>query len=172
VAAAHGLDLKSQFAWQRTLPRKLAQRVLNETLWNPAFFCCWKIEASQGWNGHVPAAIVFVAKCRRLGGSLAAGLQPAKKDSRFSTSCSASLLNATYWHLHRAVSVCLGLLPLLFKERAGVRFAALIAVLNHSSSLPSPLRGEGVNPFAGWNNPLNFLQYPLPAFPLSGGGAE
>jgi hypothetical protein len=29
-------------------PPTLAQRVLNETLWNPAFFCCWKIEASQG----------------------------------------------------------------------------------------------------------------------------
>jgi len=22
-------------------PPTLAQRVLNETLWNPAFFCCW-----------------------------------------------------------------------------------------------------------------------------------
>jgi len=58
-------------------PPTLAQRVLNETLWNPAFFCCCKIEASQGWNGRVSAATVFVAKCRRLGGSLAAGLQPA-----------------------------------------------------------------------------------------------
>jgi Tfp pilus assembly protein PilV len=77
-------------------PPTLAQRVLNETLWNPAFFCCWKIEAAQGWNGRVSVAAVIVAKCRRLGGSLAAGLQPAKKDSRFSTSCSASLLNATY----------------------------------------------------------------------------
>jgi hypothetical protein len=38
------------------------------------------------------------------------------------------------------------LLPLLFKERAGVRFAALSVVLNHSSSQPSPLRGEGANP--------------------------
>ena len=86
-------------------PPTLAQRVLNETLWNPAFFCCWKIEAAQGRNGRVSAALMIAAKCRRLGGSLAAGLQPAKKDSRFSTSCSASLLNATYWHLHRTVSV-------------------------------------------------------------------
>ena len=127
-------------------PPTLAQRVLNETLWNPAFFCCWKIEAAQGRNGRVPAAKMIAAKCRRLGGSLAAGFQPAKKDSRFSTSCSASLLNAAYWHLHRAVSVCLGLLPLLFKERAGVRFARLSVILNHSSSQPSPLRGEGANP--------------------------
>jgi len=40
------------------------------------FYCC-EIEASQGWNGRVSATTVFVAKCRRLGGSLAAGLQPA-----------------------------------------------------------------------------------------------
>ncbi|MGO2462703.1 MAG: hypothetical protein ACTH8P_21170, partial [Ewingella sp.] len=66
------------------------------------FFC--EFEAAQGWNGHVSGTLVIVAKCRRLGGSLAAGFQPAKKDSRFSTSCSASLLNATYWHLLRAVS--------------------------------------------------------------------
>ena len=59
------------------LPRKLAQRVLNETLWNPAFFCCCKIEASQGWDGHVSAASMFATKCRRLGGALAAGFQPA-----------------------------------------------------------------------------------------------
>ena len=74
------------------------------------------------------------------------GITTRVKATRFSTSCSASLLNATYWHLHRAVSVCLGLLPLLFKERAGVRFARLSVILNHSSSLPSPLRGEGANP--------------------------
>jgi hypothetical protein len=47
---------------------------------------------------------VFAAKCRRLGGSLAAGLQPAQKAARFSTSCSASFLNAAYWHLRRTVS--------------------------------------------------------------------
>jgi len=45
---------------------------------------------------HFAAVPLFAAKCRRLGGSLAAGFQPAKKDSRFSTSCSASLLNAAY----------------------------------------------------------------------------
>jgi len=38
------------------------------------------------------------------------------------------------------------LLPLLFKERAGVRFATLSVESNHSSSLPSPLRGEGAKP--------------------------
>jgi len=86
-------------------PPTLAQRVLNETLWNPAFFCNWKIEASQGWDGHVSVASVVATKCRRLGGALAAGFQPAYKDTRFSTSCSASFLNVAYWHLPRAVSV-------------------------------------------------------------------
>jgi hypothetical protein len=55
------------------------------------------------------------------------------------------------------------LLPLLFKERAGVRFAALSVVLNHSSSQPSPLRGEGVNPIEFYFKSLIFMQYPLPA---------
>jgi hypothetical protein len=100
------LNLEIKFKFKTVgSPPTLAQRVLNETLWNPAFFCCWRIEASQGQNGHVSAAPLFAAKCRRLGGSLAAGFQPAKKDSRFSTSCSASLLNAAYWHLYRTVSV-------------------------------------------------------------------
>jgi len=40
------------------------------------FFCC-EIEAAQGWDGRVSADIVIVAKCRRLGGSLPAGFQPA-----------------------------------------------------------------------------------------------
>ncbi|WP_210435877.1 hypothetical protein, partial [Ewingella americana] len=57
-------------------PPTLAQRVLNETLWNPAFFCCWKIEAAQGWGGRVSATTAIVAKCRRLGGSLSSGFEP------------------------------------------------------------------------------------------------
>jgi len=79
---------------------------------NPLESCVFLLleyRGCAGWDGRVSAATLFVAKCRRLGGSLAAGFQPAKKDSRFSTSCSASLLNATYWHLHRAVSVGFGL---------------------------------------------------------------
>ncbi|MES4612739.1 hypothetical protein V2154_09175 [Ewingella sp. CoE-038-23] len=64
-------------------PPTLAQRVLNETLWNPAFFCCWEIEAAQGWDGRVSVAAAIVANCRRLGGSLAAGLQPAQKTRGF-----------------------------------------------------------------------------------------
>ncbi|MGP9435933.1 hypothetical protein ACT3RR_10915 [Ewingella sp. AOP8-B2-18] len=64
-------------------PPTLAQRVLNETLWNPAFFCCWEIEAAQGWDGRVSVAAAIVANCRRLGGSLAAGFQPAQKTRGF-----------------------------------------------------------------------------------------
>lgn len=48
-------------------------------------------------------ASVHTAKSRRLGDSLAAGLQPAQTAARFSTSCSASFLNAAYWHSHRTV---------------------------------------------------------------------
>jgi len=71
-------------------PPTLAQRVLNETLWNPAFFYCWGIEAAQGWGGRVPAANVTVAKCRCLGGSLSSGSSLGSR-----TTPSASLLNAT-----------------------------------------------------------------------------
>jgi len=39
------------------------------------FYCC-EIEAAQGRNGRVSAATVFVAKCRRLGGSLSSGFEP------------------------------------------------------------------------------------------------
>jgi len=35
------------------------------------------MRAVARWNGRVSAATVLAAKCRRLGGSLAAGLQPA-----------------------------------------------------------------------------------------------
>jgi len=55
-------------------PPTLAQRVLNETLWNPAFFYCWGIEAAQGWGGRVSGTLVIVAKCRHLGVSLSSGL--------------------------------------------------------------------------------------------------
>jgi hypothetical protein len=34
-------------------PPTLAQRVLNETLWHPAFFCCCGIEATQGFEVEV-----------------------------------------------------------------------------------------------------------------------
>jgi hypothetical protein len=64
-------------------PPTLAQRVLNETLWHPAFFCCWQIEAAQGRDGRVSVATVFAAKCRRLGDSLAAGYNPRKKTRGF-----------------------------------------------------------------------------------------
>jgi len=64
-------------------PPTLAQRVLNETLWNPAFFCCWKIEAAQGWDGRVSAAAAIVAKCRRLGGSRISGFEPLVSNHSF-----------------------------------------------------------------------------------------
>ncbi|KAA8729744.1 hypothetical protein [Ewingella americana] len=57
-------------------PPTLAQRVLNETLWNPAFFYCWGIEAAQGWGGRVSGISFHTAKCHRLGGAFAAGFEP------------------------------------------------------------------------------------------------
>ena len=49
-----------------------------------------------------------------------------------------------------------------------MRFVALSVVLNHSSSQPSPLRGEGVNPVEFYFKPLIFIQYPLPPPPYQG----
>jgi len=76
-------------------PPTLAQRVLNETLWNPAFFCCWKIEAAQGWNGRVSVAAVIVAKCRRLGGSRISGFEPLVSNHSFGVTSERDLLAFT-----------------------------------------------------------------------------
>jgi len=78
VAAAHGLDLKSQFAWQRNLalPRKLAQKARKRAPSGLPRLCCCVTEASQGRNGRVSAAAVIATKCRRLGGSLSSGFEP------------------------------------------------------------------------------------------------
>jgi len=107
LAAHTAKTLRCHANWPR---RRVSARPLDTRA-----FCCWKIEAAQGWNGRVSATFVIAAKCRRLGGSLATGLQPAQKNARFSTSCSASFLNAAYWLLNRTVSVSFGfalLLPL------------------------------------------------------------
>jgi hypothetical protein len=42
-----------------------------------------------------------------------------------------------------------------------VRFAALCSKSNHSSSQPSPLRGEGAKPLPASHKPLTLLQYSL-----------
>jgi hypothetical protein len=52
----------------------------------------------------VIAALLITKECRRLGDSLAAGLQPAQNAARFSPSCSVSFLNAAYRHSQRTVS--------------------------------------------------------------------
>ncbi len=55
-------------------------------------FCCWKIEASQGRNGHVSAATVLVAKCRRLGGSRISGFEPLVSNRSFGVTSERDLL--------------------------------------------------------------------------------
>ncbi|MGV8927774.1 MAG: hypothetical protein ACOH2G_19145 [Ewingella sp.] len=46
-------------------PPTLAQRVLNETLWNPAFFL-FSHRSCAGHNGRVSGISVIAAKCRRV----------------------------------------------------------------------------------------------------------
>jgi len=58
-------------------------------------FYCWKIEAAQGWNGHVSAATVFAAKCRRLGGSRISGFEPSVSNHSFGVTSERDLLAFT-----------------------------------------------------------------------------
>ncbi|QMV51169.1 hypothetical protein [Ewingella americana] len=58
-------------------------------------FYCWKIEAAQGWNGHVSAATVFAAKRRRLGGSRISGFEPLVSNHSFGVTSERDLLAFT-----------------------------------------------------------------------------
>ncbi|PKB87824.1 hypothetical protein A8A01_21340 [Ewingella americana] len=106
-------------------PPTRAQRVLNETLWNPAFFCCWKIEAAQGWDGRVSAAAAIVAKCRRLGGSRISGFEPLVSNHSLGVTSERDLL---------AFQPCrfsgfLDLLLLLSEEKAGMRSGLALSTM-------------------------------------------
>jgi len=99
----------------------------------------WTCFSSLGDSREVPPLRRF-PRC---------GIPTRAKDSRFSTSCSASLLNATYWHLYRAVSLglfvwfCFALPP--DKGDVGRGYFSEISGLYESEAgfTPSPLRGEG-----------------------------
>ena len=58
------------------------------------FFCC-EIEAAQGRNGRVPMAMVLVAKCRRLGGSLSSGFEPLVSNHSLGVTSERDLLAFT-----------------------------------------------------------------------------
>jgi len=58
----------------------------------PGLFCRWKIEASQGRNGHIPAGTMIAAKCRRLGGSLSSGLEPLVSNHSLGVTSECGLL--------------------------------------------------------------------------------
>ncbi|MGY2799993.1 hypothetical protein ACVWV0_004169 [Ewingella americana] len=57
-------------------PPTRAQRVLNETLWNPAFFSAGRSRLRRGGMDMFHVDTVIATKCRRLGGSLSSGFEP------------------------------------------------------------------------------------------------
>ncbi|STQ44718.1 Uncharacterised protein [Ewingella americana] len=125
-------------------PPTLAQRVLNETLWNPAFFCCWKIEAAQGWNGRVSVAAVIVAKCRRLGGSRISGFEPLVSNHSFGVTSERDLLAFTpcrfRWFFGFAPS------PLRGEGREEEWFKIVLSAANLTPALSLKRRGSKIKP--------------------------
>jgi len=84
---------------------------------DPRAFCRWKIEAAQGWNGRVSAALVIAAKCRRLGGPLSSGLEPLVSNHSLGVTSERDLLA----FMSCRFSGFLDLLLLLSEEKAGMR---------------------------------------------------